>query len=63
MFSDFMCATRTIKIVTVIINLKLRSSLFSDLEAAHGQVIFITRVACETKDCERDWSRGQTGQC
>lgn len=36
---------------------------FSDLKAAHSKVIFITRVACETEDSERDRSGGQTGQC
>lgn len=35
----------------------------SDLEAAHSQVVFITRVASEAQNSERDWSRGQSGQC
>lgn len=43
-------------------DLKLRRSCLSDLEAAHSQIIFITRVACETEDRERDRGRGQTGQ-
>lgn len=35
----------------------------SDLEAAHSQVVFITGVSSEAQNSERNWSRGQSGQC